>query len=66
MNPSVQNGTFPAKFNNETVYNTYIPTDIPIYFDIKDSNSVEYSMQNQVNVTGFTNLVSPLFSKGVR
>jgi hypothetical protein len=66
LNSNVQGSLFPAKFTNNTVYQTYIPDTLGYVFgDIDSVNQSAYRMPNIVSLTGFTNLYSPNFAKGV-
>lgn len=64
LQPNVYNGQFPAKFTNNTVYQTYLPLTVP-FGNQSLGNTAYQNVTNSCNLFGYTNLTSPLFSKGV-
>lgn len=65
----MQKSQYGAKFTNDTVYKTYISPTIPYFYQYKQNGTSLYDghlMPNITSLTGFTNLISPQFAKGVR
>lgn len=69
MDVSVQNNMFPAKFQDNTQYTTYIPDTVPYYYGDDATGTPmnsAYPMPNIPSLLGYNNLYSPNFAKGVR